>query len=132
VRIETSLAHAEVNGRPASLERAVLNLLDNAAKWSPPGGTVQVSVRAEEESGKPVARITVADEGPGIPDKDLAHVFERFYRAESARALPGSGLGLAIVEQTVTLHGGSVRAVNAETRIGAVVSLTVPLAEQVS
>jgi two-component system sensor histidine kinase MprB len=132
VRIETSLARAEVNGRPVSLERAVLNLLDNAAKWSPPGGTVQVSVRAEEESGKPVARITVADEGPGIPDKDLAHVFERFYRAESARALPGSGLGLAIVEQTVTLHGGSVRAVNAGTSVGAVVSLTVPLAEPVS
>jgi two-component system sensor histidine kinase MprB len=126
LRFETRLVKAEVDGRPAALKRAVLNLLDNAAKWSPAESTIRVSVVIEEEPSKPVARIAVADEGPGIPDKDLAHIFERFYRAEAARALPGSGLGLTIVEQTAALHGGSVRAVNAETG-GAVVSLTVPL-----
>jgi two-component system sensor histidine kinase MprB len=131
LRFETRLVTAEVDGRPAALKRAVLNLLDNAAKWSPADSTIRVSVVIEEEPSKPVARISVADEGPGIPDKDLAHVFERFYRAESARALPGSGLGLSIVEQTAALHGGSVQAVNAETG-GAVVSLTVPLSVQAS
>jgi two-component system sensor histidine kinase MprB len=119
VRFETSLAAAEILGRPVSLERAVLNLLDNAAKWSPAGGTVRVSVVADGD----LARITVTDEGPGIPDEDLPHVFERFYRAEAARALPGSGLGLAIVEQVANLHGGTVSAANAESG-GARVSMT--------
>jgi two-component system sensor histidine kinase MprB len=119
VRFETSLAEAEILGRPVSLERAVLNLLDNAAKWSPANGTVRVIVEANGE----VAQVTVADEGPGIPDKDLPHVFERFYRAEAARALPGSGLGLAIVEQIVHLHGGTVTAAHTESG-GALVSMT--------
>jgi two-component system sensor histidine kinase MprB len=119
VLFETSLSPAEILGRPVSLERAVLNLLDNAAKWSPAGGTVRVSVLADGD----VVRITVTDEGPGIPDEDLPHVFERFYRAEAARALPGSGLGLAIVEQVANLHGGTVSAANAESG-GARVSMT--------
>jgi two-component system sensor histidine kinase MprB len=119
VRFETSLIAAEVLGRPVSLERAVLNLLDNAAKWSPPGGTVRASVVADDG----VVRITVSDEGPGIPEEDLPHVFERFYRAEASRALPGSGLGLAIVEQVAHLHGGTVSAANTESG-GARVSMT--------
>jgi two-component system sensor histidine kinase MprB len=119
VTFETSLAATEILGRPVSLERAVLNLLDNAAKWSPAGGTVRVSVVADGD----LARITVTDEGPGIPDEDLPHVFERFYRAEAARALPGSGLGLAIVEQVAHLHGGTVSAANDESG-GAQVSMT--------
>jgi len=92
----------EVVGQPAALERAVTNLLDNAAKWSPEGGTV--TVRLSEGC------LTVADDGPGISDDDLPHVFERFYRSLEARALPGSGLGLAIVDQTVRRHGGQVQA----------------------
>jgi two-component system sensor histidine kinase MprB len=87
-------------GDGRSLERAVMNLLDNAAKWSPPGGVVEVML----ESG----RLTVSDAGPGIADTDLPHVFERFYRAEDARSLPGSGLGLAIVHQAAERHGGHV------------------------
>jgi two-component system sensor histidine kinase MprB len=110
VRFETSLAAVEILGRPVSLERAVLNLLDNAAKWSPAGGTVRVGVEADGD----IVRVTVADDGPGIPDDDLPHVFERFYRAETARALPGSGLGLAIVEQVAKLHGGTASAANSE------------------
>jgi len=89
-------------GDPQSLERAVTNLLDNAAKWSPPGGTIVVSLHE--------GVLTVADQGPGISDADLPHVFDRFYRSEEARAKPGSGLGLSIVAQAVARHGGSVTA----------------------
>jgi two-component system sensor histidine kinase MprB len=122
VLFEGSTRSAPMLGRPVSLERAVLNLLDNAAKWSPPGGVVRVTVEVEDH----VARITVIDEGPGIPEQDLPHVFERFYRADSARSLPGSGLGLAIVEQIVLLHGGTVRAARAATG-GALVAINLPL-----
>jgi two-component system sensor histidine kinase MprB len=66
------------------------------------------------EADGDIARVTVADDGPGIPDDDLPHVFERFYRADTARALPGSGLGLAIVEQVAKLHGGTASAANGE------------------
>jgi two-component system, OmpR family, sensor histidine kinase MprB len=125
MRFETALADAEVLGRPVSLERAVLNLLDNAAKWGPDNGTVQVAVRTNGN----LATITVTDEGPGIPDEDLPHVFERFHRADSARSLPGSGLGLAIVEQVAKLHGGSVLAARADSG-GAEVSMTLRLANR--
>lgn len=91
-----------VVGDAQLLERAVLNLLDNAVKWSPPLGTVHVRLLD--------GVVSVADEGPGIRDEDLPHVFERFYRSHEARTLPGSGLGLAIVEQTAQRHGGQVRA----------------------
>ena len=96
-----------VLGDPHLLERAMTNLLDNAAKWSPPLGTV--TVRLDQGA------LTVADEGPGISDADLPHVFERFYRSTESRTLPGSGLGLAIVQQTAQRHGGTIAAGNAET-----------------
>jgi two-component system sensor histidine kinase MprB len=89
-----------VHGVPARLDRAVSNLLDNAAKWSPQGGVIEVRVRDGE--------ISVRDHGPGIQSADLPFVFDRFYRAPSARGLPGSGLGLAIVRQVAESHGGSV------------------------
>jgi two-component system sensor histidine kinase MprB len=95
-----------VRGVRSSLERAVGNLLDNAAKWSPPGGSVDVRV----ERGQ----VTVRDHGPGIEDRDLPFVFDRFYRAPSARGMPGSGLGLAIVRQVAEVHGGDVSAEPAE------------------
>jgi two-component system sensor histidine kinase MprB len=84
------------------LSRAVGNLLDNARKWSPPGEVVSVLCREGE--------IVVRDRGPGIAPQDLPHVFDRFYRAPSARGLPGSGLGLAIVAQVVKAEGGTIRA----------------------
>ncbi|MEC3980565.1 sensor histidine kinase [Amycolatopsis sp. H20-H5] len=125
VRFKLTRADGEVLGRPVSLERAVLNLLDNAAKWSPADGVVRVVMTGGDgETG-----LSVADDGPGIADEDLPHVFERFYRAETARALPGSGLGLAIVHQIVTLHGGSVAARRTEAG-GAEVSLTLPSAPE--
>jgi two-component system, OmpR family, sensor histidine kinase MprB len=91
-----------VIGDPTALERAVTNLLDNAAKWSPPGATVTVTLRD--------GVLQVADQGPGIAPADLPHVFDRFYRAVDARGLPGSGLGLAIVRQAADRHGGVVAA----------------------
>jgi two-component system sensor histidine kinase MprB len=89
-------------GEPDSLERAVTNLLDNAVKFSPPGGTVTVRLEGD--------RLRIADQGPGIADADLPHVFDRFYRSEHARTTPGSGLGLSIVAQTIKGHGGWVKA----------------------
>jgi two-component system sensor histidine kinase MprB len=91
---------ASVNGRVALLERAVSNLVENALKFSGDGTPVDVVV-----SG---ARVEVLDRGAGIPADDLPHVFDRFYRATTARTLPGSGLGLAIVEQIAHLHGGTI------------------------
>lgn len=89
-----------VVGEPAALERAVTNLLDNAAKWSPPGGTVTVTLRD--------GALVVDDEGQGITEADLPHVFDRFYRSEESRSMPGSGLGLSIVRQAAERHSGSV------------------------
>jgi two-component system, OmpR family, sensor histidine kinase MprB len=105
-RFLTDLQPCLVQGVPGKLDRAVGNLLDNAAKWSPPGGEIEVGVRSGE--------VTVRDHGPGIEDEDLPFVFDRFYRARSARGLPGSGLGLAIVRQVVESHGGEVWAERAE------------------
>jgi two-component system, OmpR family, sensor histidine kinase MprB len=84
------------------LDRAVANLLDNAGKWSPPDGAVEVHLQSGE--------LTVRDQGPGIATEDLPHVFDRFYRATAARGRAGSGLGLAIVRAVAECHGGTVRA----------------------
>src|SRR6185295_3500112 len=84
----------------------ISNLLDNAVKWSPPGGEIEVTVAGGE--------VVVRDHGPGIDDTDLPYVFDRFYRASSARGMPGSGLGLAIVRQVAESHGGQVVAERAE------------------
>jgi two-component system sensor histidine kinase MprB len=91
-----------VVGVPARLDRAVTNLLDNAAKWNPPGAEIDVVLRNGE--------LSVRDRGPGIAPEDLPFVFDRFYRAPGARGRPGSGLGLAIVRQVAEAHGGGVEA----------------------
>jgi two-component system sensor histidine kinase MprB len=100
VTFNTDLEESVVEGVPSTIERAIGNLLDNAAKWSPPGAEVDVAVRN--------GTVTVRDRGPGIDEADLPYVFDRFYRARSARGLPGSGLGLAIVRQVAEAHGGTV------------------------
>jgi two-component system, OmpR family, sensor histidine kinase MprB len=100
VPIEAELDETSVVGLPASLERAIANLLDNAAKWSPPGSPVEVRLAGNE--------LTVRDHGPGIAQADVPHIFERFYRATSARSMPGSGLGLAIVQKVAESHGGTI------------------------
>ncbi|WP_460067214.1 HAMP domain-containing sensor histidine kinase [Streptomyces sp. YKOK-I1] len=96
-------AHLEpwfTRAEPAALERAVVNILDNAVKFSPEGGTIDVQLTN--------GVLTVRDHGPGISEDELPHVFDRFWRSPSARALPGSGLGLSIVARTVEQAGGDV------------------------
>jgi two-component system sensor histidine kinase MprB len=106
VTFVTNFEESTVHGVPSTIERAVANLLDNAAKWSPEGGDVEVGVHD--------GTVTVRDHGPGIDEEDLPYVFDRFYRARAARGLPGSGLGLAIVRQVATAHGGTVVAEQAD------------------
>jgi two-component system sensor histidine kinase MprB len=102
VAFDADLEPCVVTGERGRLDRAVANLLDNAAKWSPPGGTVEVALRDGE--------LTVRDHGPGIAPEDLPHVFDRFYRAAAARGRAGSGLGLAIARHVSEGHGGSIAA----------------------
>ncbi len=119
----TVLVDAEpvtIVGRPRELGRAVGNLIDNAAKFSTPPEAVEVRVRP--------GVVEVRDHGPGLEEDDRAHVFDRFYRAPSARSLPGSGLGLAIVDQTARGHGGSISVAN-HPEGGAVFTLLLPTGE---
>ena len=106
LRFESRLEPFRLSGARSRLERAIDNVLDNAIKWSPPHGTIEIRLAD--------GTLTVRDHGPGIPEADLPHVFDRFYRAPAARALPGSGLGLAIVKQSVDDHGGTVTVANAD------------------
>jgi two-component system sensor histidine kinase MprB len=99
--IEPTLVH----GEPARISRAVSNLLDNASKWSPEDGVVEVTLHD--------GTLTVRDHGPGFNHEDLPFVFDRFHRAKEARSKPGSGLGLAIVRQAAEAHDGFAEASNA-------------------
>jgi two-component system, OmpR family, sensor histidine kinase MprB len=94
-----------VRGEGERIARAVTNLLDNASKWSPDGGVIEVTLRD--------GTLTVRDHGPGFNEDDLPFVFDRFHRAKTARSKPGSGLGLAIVRQAAEAHSGLVEASNA-------------------
>jgi two-component system sensor histidine kinase MprB len=106
-----------VEAAPDRLDRAVSNLVDNAAKWTPIDGEVRVTVAS--------GTVTVSDDGPGIEPDDLPHIFDRFYRSPAARQMPGSGLGLAIVKQVADSLGGEVR-VRSEPGAGATMSLHLP------
>ena len=105
VQFETALEPVIVEGIPDRLGRAINNLLDNAARHSPPGGTVEIGVDREG--------VHVRDHGPGIAAQDLPFVFDRFFRGANSRGRQGTGLGLAIVRQVIEQHGGSVHATNA-------------------
>ncbi len=102
------------------IQQAVANLLDNALKFSPDGGAVRLAAEVAPGQGP---RITVADQGPGIPPADRARATERFYRGETARSTPGSGLGLALVQAVATLHGGGLRLEDNEPGLRAVLAL---------
>lgn len=116
--IEVRTDDSAVTAPPLALERAVSNLVENALKFDP-DGPIEVTCLA--------GTVEVADHGPGIAAEDLPHVFDRFYRATSARSSPGSGLGLAIVADIAARHGGDVHAHN-RTGGGAAVSLRLPVA----
>lgn len=107
VEVTVSTRPFPVLADPAALERAVVNIVDNAIRWTPPGGHVTVT----QDEGT----VVIDDTGPGFAPEDLPHVFERFYRAPAARAQPGSGLGLAIVAQVAERHGGTAGAGRAPT-----------------
>jgi two-component system sensor histidine kinase MprB len=117
VRFVSRLSPSTVQAIPTRVERAIMNLLDNAAKWSPQQGEVEVTVSDGE--------VRVRDQGPGISAADLPYVFDRFYRAADARGMPGSGIGLAIVRQVATSHGGWASAENADGG-GAILKLALP------
>jgi two-component system sensor histidine kinase MprB len=114
LRFSERLSPSLVSGDPARIGRAISNLLDNAAKWSPEGGQIEVECAD--------GRVSVRDHGPGFADSDLPKVFDRFWRSDEARGTPGSGLGLAIVQRVAEEHGGRATAANAEGG-GAVVAI---------
>jgi signal transduction histidine kinase len=124
VTFQLSVAPTTVRGVPNRLDRAVANMLDNAGKFSPAGGVVDVELQ-------PGGRLVVADHGPGVPEDALPHVFDRFFRADEARALPGSGLGLAIVQQIAHGHRGSISLANRPGG-GAVATLILPVSSTVA
>ena len=101
---DVDLDDTQCLGDAQNLERAITNLLDNAIKFSPPGGILSVTLAD--------GVITIVDQGPGIAEEDLEHIFDRFYRSDRARNTPGTGLGLSIVAHTADAHGGAVRVSN--------------------
>jgi two-component system sensor histidine kinase MprB len=105
VVFRANLQPTVVSGEPERISRAISNLLGNAHKWSPADGLIEIQLVD--------GRLAIRDHGPGFDEADLPHVFDRFYRADSARGMPGSGLGLAIVRQAAEAHGGWVTAANA-------------------
>ncbi len=117
ITLEASPSTVEVHVN--AIERAIANLIDNADKWSPEGGTIDVSVQRR--------RVAVRDHGPGIDSADVPRVFDRFYRSDLARSTPGSGLGLAIVKKIVTAEGGEVF-VEHPADGGVIVGFTLPAA----
>ncbi len=128
-RVEVEIAPdlPMVAGDALLLDQALFNLLDNAAKYAPPGSLVRVSARRDEET----LRLEVADEGPGIPEGQLERIFDKFYRVTDGDHRPaGTGLGLAICRGFVEASGGTVRAANRADRSGAVFTIALPLAPQ--
>ncbi len=117
IEIKGTLAPVIVEGAPERLSRAVNNLLDNAARHSPPGGPIEIAVDADG--------LRVRDHGSGVEEADLPYVFDRFYRGANSRGRQGSGLGLAIVRQVAEQHGGGVSVANHEDG-GAVFTIHLP------
>ncbi|GAB7030953.1 HAMP domain-containing sensor histidine kinase [Streptomyces sp. NPDC021749] len=122
LRTAPGAAPVTVPGVPSRLTRLLSNLLDNAAKFSPPGGPVEAEL--DRSAGDLV--LTIRDHGPGIAPEDLPHVFDRFYRAHAARALPGSGLGLAMARQIARAHAADLTAEQAPGG-GALFRLRIPV-----
>ena len=114
--------HGRIDADPALFNRAVNNLVENALRFTPPGGKISMSVAARDGH----SRVSVADTGSGIPSQHLARIFDRFYRVDSSRSSQGSGLGLALVKSIVDLHGGSA-SVQSEVGRGTAVTLVFPV-----
>ncbi len=122
VSIDSSLpAHCVLQGDPRKLQRLVANLLDNALKYTPPGGTVRVALQDDNRH----VSISVADTGIGMTTEDLPHIFDRFYRGDKSRSEPGIGLGLSLVRAIARYHGGEVQ-VESNPGEGSIFLITLP------
>jgi two-component system sensor histidine kinase MprB len=119
IEFRLTTAPVRTRGVASRLDRAVANMLDNAGKFSPSGSAVDVTLAGD-------GTLMVADRGPGVPEQALPFVFDRFYRADEARAMPGSGLGLAIVKQVVDEHNGTIGLANRPGG-GALATMTLPV-----
>ena len=128
VILNASRAPVVGNWDPVRLERVVVNLLSNAAKYSPPGSCITLEIGNEQSpDGRFWALLSVSDQGVGIPQAELSRVFERFYRASNVHeTTPGAGIGLAGVRQIIEQHGGAVTALSSE-GAGATFTLRLPL-----
>jgi two-component system sensor histidine kinase CpxA len=126
VQIRTDITEAEMHGNPELLRRAIENIVRNAIRYSPEGGTVDVRLYRAGTA----LRVSVRDQGPGVPQESLAHIFDPFYRVEKdrGRTSGGVGLGLAIAKRAVELHHGQMRASNINP--GLLVEIDVPAAQQ--
>jgi heavy metal sensor kinase len=125
VSSELAAGPVRVSADPAAIERLLLIVIENAVKYTPSGGKIEVKL----SNGAGNARIEIRDSGIGISDKDLPHIFERFYRADQARSREtgGSGLGLAIARWIVDLHGGLIEA-QSTLGNGSLIRITLPIA----
>jgi signal transduction histidine kinase len=117
-----------IQGDGARLQKAVMCVLDNAARFTPPGGAITVSSRVTQENGRDVVAIEIHDSGPGIPEEDLPKIFDQFFKGNRARTPDGSGagLGLTMARQIMNLHDGQIRAASPEGS-GAQFTLIVPV-----
>lgn len=123
IRLQIQLQRARVFVELPKIQRSVANLIDNALKFTPPQGEIRVSVSTTSTH----AVLAVRDTGPGIPEEDLPHVFERFYRGDQSRHQPGHGLGLSLASAFVHAHGGDIR-VESSLGHGSTFTILLPLA----
>jgi signal transduction histidine kinase len=124
LEVETPSLPASVD--VTRMERVLVNLLSNAAKYSPEGGDITLRLSQEGEAGADVAVLSVTDRGIGIPEDEIPRVFDRFYRASNIGGIAGTGVGLASAAQIVQQHGGSIDVVSGEGR-GSTFTVRIPV-----
>jgi two-component system sensor histidine kinase KdpD len=124
LRVDVPLSLPTIKGDPILLEQTLVNILDNAAKYAPPGSEIAVTAERRDET----LRMVIDDEGPGIPEEDRERIFDMFYRVRTGDAQSkGTGLGLAIARGILDAHGGSIRALSAGKGHGTRIELSLPL-----
>jgi two-component system sensor histidine kinase ResE len=128
IRVDSLVRELTGEWDEVRLQRALSNLVDNAIKYSPRGGEIVIGLESVSGHGHEQAKVTVTDEGIGIPESDLPHVFDRFYRAANVTttSIHGSGIGLAGVRQIIQQHGGSIT-ITSEEGAGSEVTILLPL-----
>ncbi|MEA4928032.1 MAG: HAMP domain-containing sensor histidine kinase [Candidatus Limiplasma sp.] len=122
LHLDIDLDEVRISANEELLQQLWVNLLDNAVKFTPDGGAVKLRLQAEGGT----AVFTLQDDGPGIGAQELPHIFDKFYQADSTRAVPGNGLGLALAQKIVQLHGGTITC-ESEPGQGAAFTVRLPL-----